>query len=253
MKIGVLGTGYNCAEYFHQVLEPWLQYKEKNGDLIISAVSGQFTENELLESDNTKELMLGAFNTKKIDYLALPVGAFDEAAIRNFALSPLLQENVDLVWLLDFDEIYKLEEIEKALLYTNQNPLDACFKIEFKNYVFADNTYIKGFCPRRIWRKEIQHLKLNKFIWDNDCAYADSNNNMFPDSEFSALKIPANLLNPKHLTWLDNERSKQKCGYQEKHFVNGAGCSFKWEEGYLKWNLDYFKKTGQSLPILHQE
>src|SRR6266404_2898971 len=106
MKIGVLACGFNAAEYFYQVLEPWLQYKRKYNNLVISAVSGMFSGSEVVSNDNTKELILHAFNTKKIDYVAFPIGDFDEAAMRNIALTPLLKEKVDFIILLDFDEIY---------------------------------------------------------------------------------------------------------------------------------------------------
>ena len=251
MKIGVLATGFNCADYFDKVLEPWLQYKEKYGELIISAVSGHFTGNAVIE-DDSKELMLHAFNTKKIQYLALPVGDFDEAAIRNLALTPLLKENVDIIWLLDFDEIYTLEEIEKILQFVQRESFIACFTIEFKNYVFTKTTYIKGFAPRRIWRVNYGSLlKLDKFVWDNDIQYKNIENNISLDNLLPTGRIPN--ITPKHFTWLNDIRSKNKISYQEKHFAKGAGCSFKWEDNQLKWNLDYFQKTGEPIPTIHEE
>jgi len=251
MKIGVLATGFNCADYFDKVLEPWLQYKEKYKKLIISAVSGHFTGNVAIE-DDSKELMLHAFNTKKIDYLAVPVGDFDEAAIRNLALTPLLKENVDIVWLLDFDEIYTLQEIEDIIRFVKQDSFTACFRIEFKNYVFNTQSYIKGFAPRRIWKVIYGSLlKLDKFVWDNDAQYKNAQGDIHLDSVLPCGRVP--LVTPKHLTWLNNLRSKNKILYQEKHFGHGAGCSFKWEDNQLTWNLDYFKKTGEPIPTIYEE
>lgn len=252
MRIGILATGFNCADYLDRALEPWLQYKEKYNELIISAVSGLFTGNEVLALDNTKELMLHAFNTKQIHYLALPIGSFDEATIRNLALTPLLKENVDIVWLLDCDEIYTLEEIEKIIQFVNQDAFTACFRIEFKNYVFTVKTYIKGFAPRRIWRVNYGSLlKLDKFVWDNDAQYKNAQGDIHLDSVLPTGRVP--IVTPKHFTWLNNIRSKNKILYQQKHFAHGAGCSFKWEDNQLKWNLDYFQKTGEAIPTIYEE
>jgi len=253
MKIGVLATGFNCAEYFDQVLQPWLQYKEKYGDneLIISAVSGHFIDNDEIELDNTRELMMHAHKINHIDHLAIPMGDFDEAAARNLALTPLVNADVDVVWLLDFDEVYTLEEIDKAILAIHQDPFMACFRIEFKNYVFSKKTYIKGFCPRRIWRVRYGVLQLDKFVWDNDTQYKNLENNISLDSMLPTGRI--HTIAPKHFTWLNDLRSKNKVLYQTKHFAKGAGCSFKWEDNQLKWNLDYFKKTGEPIPTIYEE
>jgi hypothetical protein len=55
------------------------------------------------------------------------------------------------------------------------------------------------------------------------------------------------------MSWL-NSNSKQKIAYQTKRWGD-FGCSYKWnEEGNcLQFNEEYFKKTGQPLPIIAQE
>ena len=253
MKIGVLATGYNCAEYFHQVLEPWLQYKEKHGDLIISAVSGQFTENELLESDNTKELMLDAFNTKKINYLALPVGAFDEASMRNLALAPLMSEKVDYIILLDFDEIYTLEQIEKIFEFVKNNSLTTWFKIRFKNYVVDKKHYLSDFCPPRIFKVEFEEHGLDGFYFDNDINYRWENKT-YSYKNFSSMEIPAAVAVIKHYSWCGSpERLKEKIAYQLKHF-NGI-CSYKWNNDKNELSLDheFYKKYNIPMPTIYEE
>jgi hypothetical protein len=251
MKIGVLATGWDCAEYFNQVLEPWLQYREKHDDLIISAASGQFREYENSPQANiaTKELMLHAFNTKKIDYVAFPIGDFDEAGIRNIALSPLLQEKVDYIILLDFDEIYTLEQIEKIFQFVEQNPFTAWFKINFKNYVGDKNHYVADFSPPRIFKAE----NLAEFYYDNDINYYIDGGKV-SYKNFSSLQVPRNQAFVKHYSWCGSpERLKSKIDYQLKHF-NGI-CSYKWnnKKNKIELDLDFYKKYKLPVPQIYDE
>lgn len=248
MKIGVLATGFNCSEYFDQVLEPWLKYKEKHGNLIISAVSGAFKENEVVPNDNTKELMLHAFNTKQIDYLAMPVGIFDEAQMRNFALAPLLTEKADYIILLDFDEVYTLEQIEKIFEFVEKNPFITWFKIHFKNYVIDKKHYVIDFAPPRIFKAE----NLAELFYDNDINYfTDAGKASYKN--FPSMEIPTNIF-VTHYSWCGSpERLKQKLRYQNAHF-NGI-CSYKWddEKNQLALNMDFYQKYKIPIPTIYEE
>ncbi len=253
MIIGVLACGFNCSEYFNQVLEPWIQYKKKHSNLIISAVNGAFKENQVLPNDNTKELMLHAFNTKQIDHVAFPVGSFDEAAMRNVALSPLLVAKVDYIILLDFDEIYTLEQIEKIFEFIARDPFTTWFKIHFKNYIIDKKHYILNFCPPRIFRVNMDHIFLSHFYYDNDPIYKGAARE-YSYKEWSSMEIPVAVALVNHFSWVGSpERLQQKLKYQNAHF-NGI-CSYKWddEKNQLALNLDFYKKYNVPIPTIYEE
>lgn len=251
MKIGILGCGYACETYIDKVFAPWKELK--NDNLIISCVSAQFKEYEDLNIHLDNKATENKLNQYLLDgtihSLVVPNEAMDEATARNCALKYLLALKCDYIWLLDFaDEVYTTKEIIKTINYIEQEPFITWFRIEFKNLVFSEKTYVDGFRPPRIFKvRNPNNFILNSFYYDNDVVYYNSEvSNSYKD--FSSLIIPKNICNPLHYTWLDNESSKNKIKYQEKRWgVNG--CSFKWDNR-LKWNEEYYKKTNQPIPTL---
>ena len=153
-----------------------------------------------------------------------------------------------MVWRIIYGNSYTVQ-IENIFKFVENNPFTTWFKIHFKNYVIDKNHYITDFCPPRIFRTE----SIAEFFYDNDCLYYTDGGGKVSYLNFPSMTVPKNIAFVKHYTWLDNERSKQKCEYQEKHFAHGAGCSFKWENSHLTWNLEYFKKTGTSIPEIYQD
>lgn len=254
MKIGVLAAGYNCAEYFNEVLKPWIQYKEKHGDLIISVISAPFENYEIERLDKSVDWMIVAKRDEKIDYLHVERTLMNESSARNIALYPLLDEKCDIIWILDFDEVYTLEQIEKIVQFVENNPLTTWFKIRFKNYVIDKNHYVDDFFPPRIFRTE----NLGEFVWDNDLAYLNSKD---PSSlvridyrNFSNLTLPKNIAFVNHYSWCGTpERLKAKIDYQLKHF-DGI-CSYKWDEekDQIVLNLDFYKKHNIPVPIIYAD
>ncbi len=62
---------------------------------------------------------------------------------------------------------------------------------------------------------------------------------------FTSRDIPVSLCYPLHYTWLDNQRSKDKIAYQQKHFGH---CSFRINDlGKLEFDPEYYTKI-KSLP-----
>ena len=256
MKIGVLATGFNCSEYFNQVLEPWLQYKEKHGDLLISVVNTLFKENEDVQQDDSSTLMLNAFDQKKINYLARPHGAYDEAATRNIALTPLLAAKVDYIILLDFDEIYTLEQIEKIFEFVKMNPLTAWFKIHFKNFVIDTKHYVDDFVPPRIFKRKIitenDNFLIKHFYYDNDVTYSNEEKDLSYKA-LPSMNIPKNIAWINHYSWCgDPVRLQQKIKYQNSHF---GFCSYRWnnEQNKIELNLDFYKDYHVEIPKIYSE
>jgi hypothetical protein len=244
MKIGVLATGFNCAEYFHDVLAPWLEYK-KNHDLIISAVSARFKGNEV-EPDGLAYFDQAYFD-KKIDSFVYSPELLEEFEARNLALKPLLDRAVDYIILLDMDELYTLEQIENIFKFVEENPFTTWFKIHFKNYVGDEKHFIDDFAPPRIFKTE----NLAEAYYDNDFNYfVDGAKVSYKN--FSSMQVPR-VVEVKHLSWCGSpERLKQKINYQNKHF---GFCSYKWneEKNQIELNLDFYKKYNVPVPTIYEE
>jgi hypothetical protein len=260
MNIGILLCSYDCADSLDEVMAPWFNLKGKF-DFVISAVSAQFKEYSDLDIRVDNWPTLGKLSEylqdKKINFLETPDKPLLEHEARNLALNHLLEKDVDFIWLLDGDEFYTEEQIEKIIEYINRgdNQFYTWFSIPFKNYIFDGKQWIDGFCPPRVFRTNRDfRTKLYRFHWDNDVDYEIKeegtlyNYIQYPNKPVPKLLVDGGI---KHLTWLDNEKSHQKVIYQEKHF-NGI-CSYKWEDGHLKFNEDYYRKTRQSLPIIYKD
>ena len=266
MKYGILCCGYACDKDLDKVMSPWFNLSKKY-NFVFSFVNARFKEYEELNinQNNTKTLqkLLGYIQDKKVNYLESPSVALYEHEARNLALNHLLHEKVDFVWLLDLsDEFYTEGQIEKIIEYINRrdNYLYCWFSIPFKNYIFSGKEYIKGFCPPRIFRRTVGDmvcLEIDRFYFDNDILYKVVND-FYSERSYKILSnksIPDFQLNGGvcHVTWLDNETSHQKVLYHEKHFKHGAGCSYKWENGHLSFNENYYNRLGIPIPEVYKD
>jgi len=262
MKIGVIIPLYNAKDLISRCLEAWKVIKDEGQYTVkIFCIDGRFNEygeetSPPNSTDGTVDLLKAYKESKIIDDYILAGGGLLEHDIRNLGLNQCKASDCDILWNVDSDEFYTPLDIRQIIKYIEKKTLVAYFKIHFKNLVFNSNTWVDGFCPPRIWRVKHGNLTLNRFHWDNDCYYRE-NGSVYDigDKLLGHLAIPKSVAFITHETWLSNERSKLKCLYQEKHFAHGAGCGFKWDEekNRLVFNLDYYKKTGQSLPELHTD
>lgn len=262
MKIGLIFCAYGTPEYLEKSLNPWINLKSKY-NITISACHGQFKEfheNGVEDNDiKTQKGLLLLQVQNKIDYLYIqnyygPDFDLDtqkyetEAQIRNYCLQYLLKQDLDYVILWDLDEFTTESEIESLLNYIqkSENKFYNWYSIEYKNVIFDGNQYIDGFCPPRIFKTKVNNLKLKEIYWDNDISYLERDKTI-SYKELAAKKVPKSIINPKHLTWLSNNRSKEKVQYQLKHFGH---CGYKWndQENKLEFDLEFYKKTNQKLP-----
>lgn len=261
MKIGVLVCGYDCAAEINEVLAPWKEAKENKlcgHEFVLSMVYGQFTEwAELFGTKTFEEKQKDCPKPDGVDHMRW-ASENSEAGIRNLALKSLLESDCDVIWLLDADEYYTVANLQAILNVITLSPWEAWFSIAFKNYVFNKKEYlIDPFQPPRIFRVSTCGYKLKEFYYDNDVTYAGTivEGNSFVNKQVSYKELPSKVIPQnrawvRHESWLNNQRSKAKVAYQEKHFAHGAGCSFAWDKLYdsLTWNPEYFKKTGQTIP-----
>jgi hypothetical protein len=256
MKIGVLLCAFQCEEHLDGVLKPWME-AQINNDIVISSVSVMFSEYADMQfnQDNTatKEKLVSYSGQKQgIKYHYFGVGSQSEAKARNLALEPLKNENCDVIWLLDGDEYYTLEEINKIIGFVKQQKFVNWFGINFKNFVFDGTVWVDGFCPPRIFRTEIgKYYKLDEFYWDNDIHYkSQSGDGLISYKELASFNIPKGFAHIKHLTWLNNEKTKRKVEYQIKHFGH---CSYRWnkEKNILEFDPDFHAKHRIPIPKLN--
>lgn len=268
-NIGVIFCSYGMPEYIEDSLKPWLKLREKYG-ILIAAVNGMFkeyAENGAIDNDlETQEKLKQLRNNHKLDYLYIQNPKIDgyqtEAQIRNKALQYLKYQSlssVDFYIIVDLDEFYTEEQIESIIKFIGNPYFEnvGYFNIPFKNYTFSEKQWIDGFCPFRVFRNKIGDFRIQQFFYDNDIQYVnDKTGEIKKHTEFPGLRIPKNILNSgiKHITWLNNEKSKNKVLYHQNHFSHGAGCAFKWDnEKGLIFNEEYYKLTNQSIPIVYED
>src|SRR3954464_3995690 len=125
MKIGVSAIGYECAEHLDKVLLPWFALQGE--EVFLSVAHGVFPETAALgypvySTDGTVERLLELNRIPNTQAIVLDVPT-KEAHIRNSTLPYLLNNNIDLLWLLDLqDEVYTVEEIHSTIEVIKGNP-----------------------------------------------------------------------------------------------------------------------------------
>jgi len=244
MKIGVVGCFYNCVEDLDEVLQPWLDLR-KNQEITITAVNSLFTEYADMGREDSDEPTRTRLMTKQLDYVHFSPVPLGESQARNECLKYLLSTKVDVIWLLDGDEFYTVDEIREIIYFIDKHKdeKDAFFSINFKNHVFDGVQWVDGFSPPRIFWKDI-HGGINQFYWDNDIVYMDGTNY----KSLKEIEIPRDVAHIRHMTWL-HENGKEKYEYQVKHFGH---CSYKWdyEKEKLEFDLDFHEKHNIPIPEL---
>lgn len=237
-KIGIIFCMFGNQDFVEPCLNAWKQVK--NEFFVYSCVSAPFEgyEDLKVETDNTAELIRAA---NIMDFHFITDKYIKETDARQKCLDYLKEQNCDTVFLVDIDEFYTVEEVNKILEYVDKNKDVAWFKLSLKNYIFDDKTYLEQpFCPPRIYRVNFPPYKLDKFYQDNNIAYLNINNVSFPDSFIRNKTVPQSVAWISHYTWPSNETSKNKVFYQLKRWKT---CSYQWneQENKLEFNPDYYK------------
>lgn len=253
MKVGVLLCAYNMAEYVDNCLSSWIFAKDdKLGDneFVISAVSASFAEykDAGITEDSTKERLRWHFNQRNIDYLSDNLEWVSEKEARNAALKPLLQVGCDTIIMVDLDEFYAVQDIENIFNYVKLEKWISSFSVCLKNFVFDHKTYLEEpFTPNRIWRVKTNGYELGGCIYDNNMSYVSVDGKTIGENQLPHKKIPQSVAWVRHLTWMDDQKSKAKISYQMKRW---NVCSYKWneEKDCLEFNEEYYKKVGQPIP-----
>lgn len=251
MKIGVIFTGYNCAEYINDALDSWIDAKKESIDgneFIIAAVSCPFSGFPFTKPDKTHEILNQLYALKFIDYKFLGKTECSETNARSWALKRLAEGGADVVIQVDSDELYTLDDILNIFRFVSENPYVVWFSGCLKNYVFDETTYLaEPFRPARIHRIKFHDYKAFSFYDDNNISYEKPGYPGSQDIIFSHLAIPESVAWVDHLTWLNNDRSRLKIEYQKSR---GWVCSFDWdyENNKLIFNKSFYSERSLSVP-----
>jgi len=257
-KLGIIFCGYNTEKYINDSISTWVKLREDNpGKVILSAVSLPFAEYEGLDifQDNTTNVLLELEYKRKIDKVFTRPKYIKENEARDLCLQYLLKKECDLIMLVDSDEIFTSEQISNIFDYVDQDKLIAWYSICYKNYIFTDKQYLSApFTPPRIFRVNVGNFKLDKIYWDNDFMYVSTKTGQtFTNYQLAGRNIPKKVAFVKHYTWMNDEKSKQKIEYQNKHF--GGTCSYAWDnEKGLIFNEEFYKAYSLKKPeVLTEE
>jgi hypothetical protein len=252
MKIGVLCNFYGFPDYLNKVLSSWL---EMNKNFIFAAASCKFDEYKDIEYNLEDKETLNKLNTlykDKFFYIySGPIS--NDSIVRNYPLKYLLDQNVDYIWLLDGDEFYTKDQINKIINFVEQESFVPFFKINFKNFFNDENHWIDGFCPPRIFKTNFNNLKLDSFYYENDVYYIDENNNKIDYKQLSSLSIPKTIAHIDHYSWCGSiDFLKNKIKYQN-HRYKGI-CSYQWNDkkNCLDFNENYYKMINQPIPKINK-
>jgi len=253
MKIGILYCGFNSREHVEHTISPWVKARDEKllGDeWVVAAISVPFKEYENTKfnaDDGTGDYL----STQSLDYLIREPKFISETDARNLALRKLLDSKCELIVLADADEYFTLEQIKNLVEFIKKDKLTTWFKFSYKNYIFDEKTYlVEPFQPPRAFWVTSGGYRLNNFRHDNEVLYHGIITRDIKDFEYFSRKIiPQNVAWIKHLTWINNEKTKAKSEYQLTRWGSSL-CSYKWcdRKNSLVFNLEYFTRFNKPIP-----
>tara|TARA_R100000234_G_scaffold91214_1_gene59380 strand:- start:13850 stop:14893 length:1044 start_codon:yes stop_codon:yes gene_type:complete len=256
VKIGILFSAYNCAAYIDECLEPWLKLK-KELNLILAATNGRYIlspeEPDDMKGSHSLLKLLG----KNLDFLLHSCGEnrWSEEQGRNYMLYYLLDQKVDLIWVIDCDEIYTEKDIYNILSYIKENPEPDCYKLFYKNYCIKHPYWIDDdFTKFSIyWTNRREGIKT--FYFDCDIQY-NNGDNLNSLSQNNIGFINKNTAFIDHYSWIqDDPRVKDKIHNQNIKYAGeqDAKCAYIVDaQDNLMISETFFKKRNMQLPHIHK-
>ncbi len=212
-RVGILGCFYGCADLLPQVLEPWVALKAAGHPIVLAGINARFTEYAELgypNDDTATRAILEAYRPQ-FGFLHFEPQPQAEKDARTQVLRFLLEQRVDLVWMLDGDEIYTQEQIQNILEYVRKTAQFDYYHVNFDNRAFGLRLE-DDFYPPRIFRTD-RRGGLGTFADDNTIEYRDGR------GLFDSVPgiIPKRVAHVLHYTWRLADAQK-KIRYQERHF-----------------------------------
>lgn len=258
-NIGITCIGYNCKEGLEQVLEPWSKIKKDSSlspliNLVaLSFVHGCFEETHKIgfpihSTDGTEEYVRKSDTITNFSIRQEPAKEYEMWTEGYESSKESFYGDMDLLWMLNTDEVWEIEEINRVLKYIQSNDLVDFYKVNFKNYCIDKSTWVDDFIVPRIWWANKQG-GLKRFYQDDLVEY----NNGKKDVQCSHLVIPPAIAFPKHYSWVGSkEYLQRKLAFQKLRY---GVCSYRWNdlEDKLELNEDYYRTYGKPKPVLKKD
>lgn len=228
MNLGVVISVYNGIEFLEECLKDWilLRSKLRIKIAIVDCLFESFSGDSPNSNDGTVELLEEYLHDGKIDFFQKLQPNLKENEARNVGIEYLLKQEVSHVLTTAPDEIFKASDIEKLFTYLENENDSVLYYLNYKNYIGNKNTYVLGFCPKRIWKVQFYNLFFNGLRFDDDGTFFDAyTNRLIKDDILPSSIIPD--LQISHYSWLDGEASRKKIEYQKSR---GWVCSYKTDE-----------------------
>lgn len=234
MRVGVIFTAWQMAEYLPQSLGPWTDVRAQRLDdheIVICAINVPFAGFPQAEtSDVTTQILKNRLEDQEIDHLITSDEPMAETEARGAALTYLKTRDVDIVVQWDADEITTEYDISRILRYVDGQPYVAWFRISYANLVFDRRTrLVDPFTPPRIHRVQFGIDEATHFSADNDIAYGPRHQSALP-----SMTIPEAVAAPLHYSWVaDDETSRARCRAKIRYQLEGRqwpSCSFAWDD-----------------------
>lgn len=254
-KIGVIYCAFGDLDYAKKSLPAWLNARDTNlsdNQWVITAVSVPFKGYE--DSPFSKDFSTTEWlKTQPLDYLVTEPLFMEEKDARNKALFYLLEQGCDWIYLADSDEFFSRQDIFNIARFISKDALTTWFSFSYKNYVFNENTYLEEpFAPPRAFKVDAGSYKLAAFYHDNEVYY---NGKITRDTKdfksFSNRNVPKTVSWVTHMTWMSNDRGRNKQNYQSSRW-GSKFCSFIWneKEQKLEFNPEYYAMVDKPIPNL---
>jgi len=251
LKIGVLFTAYNCADYINGCLNSWFNLR-KNFNFKFAVNSGMFKIYKELGFPDRNLETLNILYKYRFDYLINTKDSvlLDEDTSRNNCLNYLKDiQGCDLIWLVDADEVYTESQIINTINFIRNNPEPDWYSILLRNFTFTDKFHLDFDRPNIYWTD--RNNGIDRFHFDSHVLYKDG----ALYNQKNGLCIPKNILFIDHYSWLTNDtRSAEKIEYQKNrhHGEIDTKCSYVYKDRELFFNKNFYEKRKVNHPFLHE-
>ena len=254
MRIGVIFAIYGCEDYVERCLTPWFNLRKKY-DFVFTVTSGRFKDYADLGIPNKNKQTLRNLIEWDFDFMSVTGGEklLDEDSSRNRCLDFLKPHWCDLIWLVDGDEFYTEEQIEKTIEWIQTNDEYDAFSLYLKNYTIKYPFFTDTWDRPTVYRNR-KWGGIGRFYFDSWFAFADEEHGI---KDLEIKKIPREICFVEHYSWLPTEAVKDKIDYQNKRYsgysneiAEGCRCSFEWGENGLDFSQTFWKCRGLQVPVL---
>lgn len=242
--------------YFDSCVNPWFDLKDKY-DLVFATCSGvhqQMPKEAKKKANANNAYSLLKILGKDFDFIVSTMGKnnWTDEKSKNYMLNYLKDQNVDLIWIVDGDEIYTKTQIVNIIEFIESNTQYDIYTLNYKNHVFKKNLWIDDFHKRVIyWINRNEGIK--EFIFDTDVKY---NNNLLAIDVKSNCIIDRDIAFIDHYTWLaEDQRSKDKIEYQNAKYYGEEGekCAFIYDNiNGLQFNKNLYLRRNINIPTVHE-